>query len=90
MSPRNLSFHLEQLQADDELQRVVGAIAADLLGGTVALEFEAGKDGDDASDGASAEPSTAPDPSDLLEDGADATDPTSLVVDILGGEVISE
>ena len=88
--PRNLSFHLEQLQADDELQRVVGAIAADLLGGTVALEFEAGKDGDDASDGASAEPSTAPDPSDLLEDGADATDPTSLVVDILGGEVISE
>ncbi len=87
--PANLHFHLEQLKADDELTRLVGAIASDVLGSGVALSFEAG---DDGAGGAPAEvdPPKAPDPAELLEEGDDATDPTALVVDILGGEVISD
>ncbi len=88
--PANLHFHLEQLKADTELNGLVAAIAADVLGGAVALVFEAAG-GDGAVEAPlDPDPGKTPDPSELLEEGDDATDPTALVVDILGGEVVTD
>ena len=86
--PAHLDFHLEQLKADGELQQRMVAIAEDLLGGRIALEFRA-SDGEE-SPGDEQEPVRAPDKDQLEEADESATDPTELVVDALGGEVVSE
>ncbi len=82
--PSHLPFHLDRLQADTELQEALAAIAADSLGARITLLF--------ASADAAAEPAPAraPDKDTMLEEGSDETDATALVVDILGGEIISE
>ena len=86
--PPHLPFHLEQLRADTELHRIVAGITADVLGAGLALAFEHGDGGEDLAPAAA--PAVERDSGELLEEGDDATDPTSLVVDILGGEVVSE
>jgi hypothetical protein len=88
--PADLHFHLEQLRADVELHRVVASIAADVLGNDVAFTFEPADGDAPGSDTLDLDPPAAPDPSELLEEGDDATDPTALVVDMLGGEVVSD
>jgi len=88
--PAGLHFHLEQLRADDELHRVVASIAAEVLGNDVALTFEPADSDAPGPDALDLDPPAAPDPSELLEEGDDATDPTALVVDMLGGEVVSD
>lgn len=85
--PDHLPFHLEQLQADEELQSAITAIAADSLGGSITLVFGASTS---SSSAPPADPERAPDKAQMLEEGEDETDPTALVVDILGGEIISE
>lgn len=84
--PDHLPFHLEQLQTDDELQAAVTAIAAATLGGDISLAFGSA----DMKEQPAPEPERAPDKSQMLEEGEDETDPTALVVDILGGEIVSE
>ena len=84
--PDHLPFHLEQLQTDDELQAAITAIAADSIGGQINLAFGAAT----VAPTEAAEPERAPDKAQMLEEGEDETDPTALVVDILGGEIISE
>jgi hypothetical protein len=84
--PSHLPFHLDRLQADTELQEALAAIAAGSLGARITLLF--------ASADAAAEPvpapDRAPDKDTMLEEGDDETDAAALVVDILGGEIISE
>jgi DNA polymerase-3 subunit gamma/tau len=91
--PPHLPFHLEQLKADTELTGIISDTAADVLGGQVSVRFAVAH-GDAAQAGAAtapAEPARAPDKDELLEAGAEAAnDPESLVVDLLGGEVVSE
>ncbi len=84
--PDHLPFHLEQLQADEELQSSITAIAADRLGGSITLAFGSTS----AAPAAAPEPERVPDKAQMLEEGDGETDPTALVVDILGGEIISE
>ncbi|MFQ5553749.1 MAG: DNA polymerase III subunit gamma/tau [Acidimicrobiia bacterium] len=87
--PAHLPFHLEQLRADSGLQRSVSTIATQLFGCDVKLEFVSA-DTPRESSTRPADPQRAPDKDDLLEEGSDGTDATALVVDVLGGEVISE
>ena len=84
--PSRYFFHLEQLQADTELQIAVAAIAAQSLGGKVELEFAAA---DDEAAPAST-PERAPDKDTMSDEGDDETDAAALVVDMFGGEIISE
>jgi DNA polymerase-3 subunit gamma/tau len=81
-------FHLEQLSSDKELIALMERLGRELLGGAIRIAFQAAS----ASGGvASPEPpSRAPDKDDLLEEGDDIADPTGLVADILGGEVVSD
>lgn len=84
--PSRYFFHLEQLRADTELQVAVAAIAAQSLGANVELEFAAADD----EVAPAATPERAPDKETMAEEGDDETDAAALVVDILGGEIISE
>ena len=86
--PGHLTFHLEQLRADLELSEIVRSIATGLLDGGIDLTFVAGSGNGDA---AIEEPTRAPDKDDMAksDDGHDE-DPTALVVEALGGEVVSE
>ena len=60
---------------------------AEILGGTIALEFQA----DDGAAGPSeTEPERAPDKDRLVEEGSARDDPADLIADMLGGEVVSE
>jgi DNA polymerase-3 subunit gamma/tau len=87
--PAHLHFLLEQLKADTELQRAVVTLADELVGGSIALAFRAAET--ESGLELEPEPIRAPDKDHLLETGSDGgDDPTGLVVDILGGEVVSE
>jgi len=84
--PSHLPFHLDRLQADTDLQSAIEAIATDSLGESINLAF--------ASAAAEAAPvaslERAPDKDTMSEEGDDETDAAALVVDILGGEIVSE
>ncbi len=84
--PAHLPFHLEQLRADQELVSMIEAVAADLVGGGVAVVFRAGAERTPAAD-----PVRAPDKENLADfPGEGAEDPAALVVEGLGGEIVSE
>lgn len=87
--PGHLPFHLEQLRADPDLHEQLGRVAAEMLGGSVAVEFVAAGD-PPLSDDVSVDTERAPDKDGLLEADSAGVDPTELVVDMLGGEVIDE
>ncbi len=86
--PNHLPFHLEQLRADVSLHQMLQQAASEFLGGSITVEFR-GADGAPPPV-APAEPTRAPDKDDLVEEDEGAIDPTDLVVDILGGEVVQE
>jgi hypothetical protein len=83
--PSHQHFHLEQLNADAELQAALADIAAEQLGGSITLEFRAGD-----AETVEAEPERAPDKDKLIDDGSGPEDPEDLIADMLGGEVVSE
>jgi hypothetical protein len=86
--PANLPFHLAQLAEDRELDGIVGRIAGSLLGGTVRVVYRAG-DGEEPGGTLGMDPLRAPD-KDLLREGEDgAADPTAVVTEVFGGEVVS-
>jgi DNA polymerase-3 subunit gamma/tau len=89
--PAHLPFHLEQLKADAELLGIVRSIAADLLGGSIDVRFRPGPDGEQ---NLQDELLVVPDKETLAETNGDGTteddDPTSFIVDELGGEIVSE
>jgi DNA polymerase-3 subunit gamma/tau len=86
--PDHLSFHLEQLQGDDLVRQVVEARAAELLGGSVRVQFRSGTGGD--ADALSSEEDALPRKDQMLEAPAAADDPDALVEGLLGGQVIEE
>ncbi len=92
--PPHLTFHLESLQEDQALREVVEMAASDLLGGRVRVAYEPGPDTGPAlaavQDPIPEKPARAPDPADLVDAAEGGIDPTKLVEDILGGEVIED
>ncbi len=88
--PSHQHFHLEQLNADEQLRGALEAITAEILGTAVTLEFRSGDDPtpvektvvDDT-------PHRAPEKDDL-EDGKDPEDPADMVADLLGGKIVEE
>ncbi|MDJ0924031.1 MAG: DNA polymerase III subunit gamma/tau [Acidimicrobiia bacterium] len=87
--PAHLPFHLQQLRADRELHTLLQQAAAELMGGAVGIEFRAHV-ATERPQVSAAEPSRTPDEHELLDEDEGAIDPTDLVVDILGGEIIDE
>jgi hypothetical protein len=84
--PDHLSFHLEQLQDDDLVRRVVEARAAELLGGSIRVRFRAGS----GSDVLPTQEDVVPNKDQLLDAPGSANDPDALVEGLLGGQVIEE
>ena len=66
---------------------MLGQAAAEFVGVSTTVEFRAENGG--AAPAPAPEPTRVPDKNTLVEDD-DAIDPTSLVVDILGGEVVDD
>jgi DNA polymerase-3 subunit gamma/tau len=87
--PAHLPFHLQQLRADSELHELLGRAAGEFVGGALRIEFRAQSETSPEGE-ASIEPTRAPDKDELVEEDEGAIDPTDLVVDMLGGEVIDE
>jgi DNA polymerase-3 subunit gamma/tau len=88
--PDHLSFHLEQLQSDELVKEVVEARAAELLGGSIRIQFRSGGRPDDPPPSSEADSETTPDKHQLLEAPSGTTDPDALVEGLLGGQVIEE
>jgi DNA polymerase-3 subunit gamma/tau len=84
--PAHQHFHLEQLNADDQLLLALESLTAEVLGSTVTLRF---RSDDDADPGQIAESVRAPD-QDQLDEGPTREDPENLIVDMLGGTVVEE
>jgi DNA polymerase-3 subunit gamma/tau len=88
--PSHQHFHLEQLNADEQLRGALEAITAEILGTAVTLEF---RSGDDPTGGEKTvvdeTPHRAPEKDDL-EDGKDPEDPADMVADLLGGKFVEE
>ncbi len=85
--PGHRNFHLQQLQTDGAVAAIVATKASELLGAAVTVEFRA------AEESAPVESETIPeipDKDDLDEAPASGTDPTSLLAEFLGGEVVEE
>lgn len=88
--PAHLPFHLEQLKADHELTELVSSIAAELLGGSIAVAYRTGDNDGSPED---EEPVRAPDKDSLAETNGEepaVDDPAAYVVEELGGEIVSE
>ncbi len=88
--PSHQHFHLEQLNADDQLLGALATIAAEILGSTITLRFVS----DDAPAPAAQEvvdetPVRAPEKDDL-EEGKDPEDPADMIADMLGGKIVEE
>ena len=87
--PAHLSFHLAQLSEDDRLTAIVTSVASELLGAAVEVVFRAGEE--QAVQAPVEQPQLrAPDEDQLVPSGEGGIDPTSLVVDTFGGEVVSD
>jgi DNA polymerase-3 subunit gamma/tau len=92
--PAHLTFHLESLKEDQALREVVEMAASDLLGGRVRVAYEAGPEPGGGSAGVQnplpdSRP-RVPEPGDLVGEAEGGIDPTKLVEDLLGGEVVDE
>lgn len=86
--PAHMHFHLEQLKSDTDITNAIVTTGTEQLGEPVRVEFRAAGAPPAASEDT---PERAPDKNDLLEAGDDgATDPAATVLDILGGEIVSD
>jgi hypothetical protein len=87
--PDHLSFHLAQLQDDEMVREVIEARAAELLGGSIRIQFRSGSGGA-ASPADPDEADVVPEKNQLLDAPSGLTDPDALVEGLLGGQVIEE
>jgi DNA polymerase-3 subunit gamma/tau len=89
--PAHQHFHLEQLNADEQLLEAIETITAEVLGSPVKLQFRS--DDDSAAAAGGNEPETesirAPAP-EQLDEGTEREDPEDLIADMLGGTVVEE
>jgi len=87
--PANLTFHLAQLAEDRQLTATVASVASGLLGGAVAVAYRAAPGG--AVEGAGGEAATPALEGGLLDESADPPpDATTVVAEMLGGQVVSD
>ncbi len=86
--PAHMHFHLEQLKSDADIATAIIATGADQMGRQLRVEFRsAGAPPSPSME----EPGHAPDKDDLLKVGDDdLSDPAETVLDILGGEIVSD
>ncbi|MGI9667566.1 MAG: DNA polymerase III subunit gamma/tau [Acidimicrobiia bacterium] len=82
----HMHFHLEQLKADQELADAISAGASAQLGGPVRVRYQSA----DAPVPVEEEPERVPDKGDLEEAKDEGPDPTSTVLEMLGGEIVTE
>ncbi|MGH8936199.1 MAG: DNA polymerase III subunit gamma/tau [Acidimicrobiia bacterium] len=82
--PARLPFHLEQLREDERLRAIVETAAVEALGARVKVEYRV------AEPPAAQPDDEVPDKDRLLEAPDEPADPTELVVNLLGGEVVEE
>jgi DNA polymerase III subunit gamma/tau len=91
--PAHLPFHLERLKADAPLHELLAQTGAEFVGVRLAVEFQAegGSTSPSHQPQPEQDPERAPEKDDMAEDGdAGSTDPMSLVVDMLDGEIVDE
>jgi len=91
--PAHLPFHLERLKADAALHELLAQTGAEFVGVRLAVEFQAegGSTSPPQQPKPEQDPERAPEKDDMAEEGdAGSTDPMSLVVDMLDGEIIDE
>jgi DNA polymerase-3 subunit gamma/tau len=88
--PAHLPFHLAQLGEDDRLNSIVASAASEALAGTIRLEYRVGAADSTAPAPKPVEPERAPDKDQLLDEGEAEIDPTGLVIDLLGGEIVDD
>ena len=84
--PAHLTFHLESLQEDQALRALVEEAASELLQGRVRIVYRAGPIAEP--EVAEIAPMRAPEASELTEATEGGIDPTDLVKDLLGGEIV--
>ena len=91
--PAHQHFHLEQLNADDQLLKALEAITAEVLGSAISLQFRSDDDTAPvavaAEEAEEAEPTRAPEP-EQLDEGTEREKPEDLIVDMLGGTVVED
>ena len=85
--PEHRNFHLQQLKSDPSVAALVAQKASELLGAPVTIEFRAVGVSPEAE---VLELPVIPDMNDLAEAPASGTDPTSLMTEFLGAEVVEE
>jgi DNA polymerase-3 subunit gamma/tau len=88
--PSHLPFHLEQLQQDAELRSSVESIGSELLGGPIQVDYRAGDTPAAPLEETDDEPTRAPAKSDLVDEADGGIDPTELLTQGLGGQVVEE
>ena len=89
--PGDHEFHLQQLSTDNRLAAVIVAVAGDLLGGAVQVEFRRGSGSMEPLPVVESEPMHRAPDKDQLEDSSDGPiDPTSVVLEEFGGRVVEE
>jgi len=86
--PAHLPFHLAQLGEDDRLNAIIVAAASDALDGEVRLQYRAGTAEATTAAPPPVEPEQVPDKNQMVGEGEAEIDPTGLVIDLLGGEVV--
>jgi len=84
----HMHFHLEQLKADAGIEQAIVSAGLDQLGQPVRVAFRSA----DATATSTPEPDErAPDKDELVAaDDDEAPDPTAVVLDILGGEIVAD
>jgi hypothetical protein len=90
--PSHQHFHLEQLNADDQLRAALEAIAAEILGSTITLQFrsdDAAVAPDESSEVVEEPLLRAPEKDDL-DEGEAIEDPADVIADMLGGKIVEE
>jgi len=88
--PGHLPFHLDALSEDDHLNGIVVRVLSESLGGEVGVRYRAGDDAEPATLPVADDPRRAPERDSLEEAAGGAVDPASLIVDLLGGEVVED
>ena len=88
--PGGHDFHLQQLRNDARLTEIITGVAGELLGGLVRIEFRPGNGSMEPLPMADPEPQRAPDKNALQDSEDGAIDPTSVILEELGGSVVEE
>ena len=86
--PDQFKFHLEALTEDDRLNTIVMAVLSEALGGSTRVSYRSGAIDVEPDVSKAHDPARAPDESEMGESAEGGIDPTDLVVDLLGGEVV--